>query len=67
MTCIEEKKLSQLKSALDEALMALVGTPELVNAWWSSPNKAFDMQTPEEVYDVDPNKVRNYIVGALMR
>lgn len=40
----------------NKILLALLGSPELVTKWWLSPNKAFDMQTPqsqplEKVYD----------------
>ena len=38
--------------------MSLLGKEELVKAWWTSPNKAFDMQCPK---DVDLNTVAKYI------
>lgn len=50
------------KERLDRLLMALVGTEELVEKWWNSPNLAFKGQYPIKVFDNDPNKVINYIL-----
>lgn len=50
------------KERLDRLLLALVGTEELVDKWWNSPNRAFDHQHPIKVFDNDPNKVINYIL-----
>lgn len=32
------------------------------DSWWKSKNKAFDMQTPEEVWKTEPEKVYNYLM-----
>jgi hypothetical protein len=38
--------------------MSLLGKQELVKAWWTTPNKAFEMQCPK---DADLDKVVAYI------
>ena len=46
-------------------LHALLGSNELVQKWWSSPNKAFDDMTPIEMWDRDKDRVKNYLLGQL--
>lgn len=41
--------------------MALLGKESLVERWWISKNKAFDMKTPLEMYAEDMNRVDRYI------
>lgn len=44
----------KLAELCDEILYSLLGKDELVERWWTIPNKAFNMSTPSEVniYDV---------------
>jgi len=45
-------------------LLSLLGNQELVEKWWHSPNRAFEMQTPDSVWnknDQGPSTVRKYI------
>ena len=44
-------------------VIALVGG-ELADKWWSSPNKAFDMQTPAAAWLQDYYKVYTYLMRA---
>ena len=46
-------------------LHALLGSNELVQKWWSSPNKAFDDMTPIEMWDRDRDRVKNYLLAQL--
>ena len=46
-------------------LHALLGSQELVQKWWASPNKAFDGMTPIEMLDRDKDRVKNYLLGQL--
>ena len=46
-------------------LYALLGSNELVQKWWSSPNKAFDDVTPIEMWDRDKDRVKNYLLAQL--
>ena len=57
----------KIRAALNECLMAMLGNEQLVNDWWKSPNKAFDMMTPNEVWEEDYDRVRSYVVGFLQR
>lgn len=41
-------------------LLSLLGNHNLVNIWWNTPNRAFDMQCPK---DVDETKVQSYLEG----
>ena len=56
----------RLKRKCDLLLQAMVG-PNLVNKWWQSPNKAFDMKTAQEQFDIDPEVVYNYLMGHALR
>jgi hypothetical protein len=51
------------KERLDRLLLALVGTKELVERWWKSPNRAFYNQPPEVVFEESPCLVINYILN----
>jgi len=55
-----------LKKKCDLLLQAMVG-PNLVNKWWQSRNKAFDMKTAKEQFDIDPEVVYNYLMGHALR
>ena len=46
-------------------LHALLGSDELVQKWWSSPNKAFGDITPIEMWDRDKDRVKNYLLAQL--
>jgi len=35
--------------------------PELATKWWSTPNRAFNMQTPEDVMKNNSHLVFNYL------
>lgn len=53
-----------IKSDINSMLKSLLGDDELVERWWVSPNKAFDMETPNVVYQsgVDGQKqVYDYV------
>jgi hypothetical protein len=51
------------KNKLDSILFAMLGNNELVEKWWDSPNKAFDMITPNEMLDLNHEYVVNYILN----
>lgn len=53
--------------SLDKILMALLGRAELVDAWWTSQNFAFGMQTPMEVWYNDHGRVVKYVLDAVNR
>ena len=41
-------------------LKALLGTDELVQRWWSSPNRAFDMQLPDDLWHTNSGRIKVY-------
>ena len=56
-----------IKSNINQLLQPMLGRPELVDAWWDSKNKAFDMKTPEEVYQTGAEgrlRVYQYVLGS---
>jgi hypothetical protein len=52
---------------LDEILLALLGSKELVDAWWNSPNQHFKLDTPQQAWNTDPKAVAAYILGTYYR
>ena len=46
-------------------LYALLGSNELVQKWWSSPNRAFDDISPIEMWDRDKDRVKKYLLAQL--
>lgn len=44
----------------NQILKALLGNDELVSRWWSSPNKAFDMQLPDEMWHTKSGRIKVY-------
>ena len=47
------------RARLDQILMSMLGSQDLVERWWTTPNKAFEMQCPEQV---DIELVKDYII-----
>jgi len=39
--------------------MSMLGSKDLVERWWTTPNRAFEMQPPELA---DPALVKDYII-----
>jgi hypothetical protein len=46
---------------MNRLLMPLLGNQRLVNLWWDTPNDAFDMKTPADVWEYDQKQVFEYI------
>lgn len=54
----------QLVKYMDEMLFSMLGSYKLVDGWWKSPNKSFDMKPPIEVWmegEKSREKVKNYV------
>lgn len=51
-----------LRKRSEVLIVALVGS-ELAETWWDSENKAFDMQTPRQLFEQNPEKVYSYCLG----
>jgi len=54
----------QLGDYLHNMLVSLLGNPQLVIKWWTTPNAAFEGQCPQ---DVDENTVKNYLESHCFR
>lgn len=55
-----------IKSDINHYLYAMIGRPELVDSWWHTPNKAFNMLTPNEVYQENEDgrkRVYTYVLS----
>ena len=57
---MRQSKTSKLD--LNKALLARFGDTSVVNLWWNSPNWTFDLKTPFETYEKDPEVVTKYIL-----
>lgn len=49
------------KETCDRLLASMLGSWELVEKWWVSPNKAFDGKHPINVFEQDRKRVINYL------
>lgn len=50
-----------MKEKINRMLLAMLGSDDLVEKWWNSPNLYFEGITPNEVYAENPELVRNYV------
>ena len=58
--------MSEVKSkqTLNNLLYTILGSNDLVERWWHSPNQAFDNMMPKDVYYQDPQgrqEISDYI------
>lgn len=52
------------KQRLNGLLFAMLGDNVLVERWWNRPNKNFNNALPIDVFVVNPEAVRDYIMKA---
>ena len=57
--------MSDAKEKLSGLLYPLLGSKNLVDQWWVSKNKAFDMKTPDEMLKLDLGRVIKYVLNAV--
>jgi hypothetical protein len=57
----------ETEARLNRMLMGLLGSEELVQRWWTIPNRAFDYQTPRQVFDTIPDRVAQYVLDQFSR
>jgi uncharacterized protein (DUF2384 family) len=56
--------MDEFEIKINQILLSLLGSQELVQKWWSSPNKAFDNEIPDDLYHSDMhNVVVKYILA----
>jgi|LakMenEpi13Jul12_1017406.scaffolds.fasta_scaffold31631_1 hypothetical protein len=52
------------KQSLNEILLQVLGSREMVETWWATPNKAFDMEIPDDlIHSNRKNEVIKYILA----
>ena len=51
-----------VKARINRLLEPLLGSDELVELWWVSPNRAFEQSTPQNIFDNDTKKVLQYVL-----
>lgn len=52
---------SNMRARCEALVIAMVGA-ELAPRWWTSPNRAFCDDTPEQIYSVAPRAVYAYLM-----
>ena len=52
--------MNSIDEKANRILKALLGTDELVQRWWSSPNRAFDMQLPDDLWHTNSGRTKVY-------
>lgn len=50
-----------LKHRCDQLLLAILGE-EFALRWWANPNKYWNLEVPQAVFDRDPNDVYGYLL-----
>ena len=53
---------------INNALYSMLGSLEYVQRWWLSPNLAFQLRCPQEVWDngeEGANQIESYVMGHL--
>ena len=55
--------IKRKQEALNEVLLALLGSEQFVENWWHSPNMAFDYKEPIYAYIENPDRVAGYILS----
>lgn len=49
------------------ALKAMLGSDQLVERWWDTPNRAFNMLSASEAFEQDKTQVVRYVLSYLQR
>lgn len=51
---------NSMDEKLNKLLKALLGSDELVQRWWNSPNRAFDGEIPDDLWNTSSGRKRVY-------
>ena len=65
--CSDWLRHNHTRNEINRLLLPILGSDELVEKWWASPNLAFDSRTPREVLATHPEEVLNYVYGQYNR
>ena len=58
--------MKDIKEKCDMILEAIVGL-NAIDFWWNSPNRAFDMRPPKEMFEENPKRVYSYLLNQVQR
>lgn len=56
------QEIQIMRNRCEVMILSMVGK-DYTNVWWNSPNKAFQGKTPNEVFETDPERVYDYVIG----
>lgn len=59
---IWQKRQQILKKRCDWLVVALLGS-QAAQSWWTSANRAFEGQCPQEYFLTNPDQVYSYLMG----
>ena len=65
--CSDWLRYNHTRKEINCLLLPILGSDELVEEWWASPNLAFDSQSPKELLATHPEEVLNYVYGQYSR
>jgi len=65
--CSDWLRYNHIRNEINQLLLPILGSDELVEEWLASPNLAFDSRTPREVLATYPEEVLTYIYGQYSR
>ena len=54
--------MGHIDPKLNEMLLPLLGSQELVEKWWNRSNKAFALETPASIYESNPDFIVKYVM-----
>ena len=57
-------ELASARHICNSILRSLVGQ-QLAPEWWHQPNKHWDLKTPDQVWQTNPQSVIDYLLGQL--
>lgn len=60
------EKIQLMRQRCEVSILSIMGA-EQAPKWWNSRNYAFDMKTPLEMFDLDPERVYTYVIGHVDR
>ncbi|NBP03008.1 MAG: hypothetical protein EBU90_23425 [Proteobacteria bacterium] len=59
----KHEKIKMRIGQLNLILMSVLGSEKLIEKWWNSPNKEFNLNTPREIFAKEPKRVIEYILS----
>ncbi len=54
--------ITEMRRRCESMILSMVGA-EMAPDWWNSKNHAFDGSAPNEIFEQDPERVYQYIIG----